>query len=206
MAFPRRYLNEGEEIVLDLRPHWSFFAGPAATLSSSLALSVFVALNVDRHRDVLVYIALLAATASLLWFLGRYARWATTNFVVTTDRLIHRVGVFSKHGKEIPLERLNDITFRKTLFERMVGAGDLLIESAGEQGQQEFHNFSHPERVQNVIHQQIEAAQLRDRDPIEGRRELSPLEQLERLDELRERGVISRAEFDAKKAQLLDRL
>jgi hypothetical protein len=39
-----------------------------------------------------------------------------------------------------------------------------------------------------------------------GRRELSPLEQLEKLEELRQRGVISQAEFEAKKAQLLDRL
>jgi hypothetical protein len=88
----------------------------------------------------------------------------------------------------------------------MVGAGDLLIESAGEQGQQMFHNFSHPERVQNEIHRQIELAQARDADRLAGRRELTPFEQLEKLDELRQRGVISQAEFEAKKAQLLDRL
>jgi hypothetical protein len=39
-----------------------------------------------------------------------------------------------------------------------------------------------------------------------GRRELSPLDQLEKLEELRQRGVISQAEFDVKKAKLLDRL
>ncbi len=206
VAFPRRFLNEGEEIVLDLRPHWSFFWGPGAALFASLALAIFVGTNNNRYRDEVLYAVLVLAALSLVWFVGRYARWATTNFVVTTDRLIHRGGVFSKHGREIPLERLNDITFRKTLIERIVGAGDLLIESAGEQGQQEFHNFSHPERVQNVIHQQIEAGQTRDRERAEIRRELSPLEQLEKLDELRQRGVISRAEFDAKKAQLLDRL
>jgi uncharacterized membrane protein YdbT with pleckstrin-like domain len=206
VAFPTKFLNEGEDVVLDLRPHWSFFVGPVAALVGSLALAIFVAVRFDDRRDWVLTPALVLVAASLVWFAARYVRWLTTNFVVTTDRLIHRTGVFSKHGKEIPLERLNDISFRKTLLERLVGAGDLLIESAGEQGQQEFHNFSHPERVQNVIHHQIEEAQGRNADRMAGRRELSPLEQLEKLDELRQRGVISQAEFEAKKAQLLDRL
>ena len=62
--------------------------------------------------------------------------------------------------------------------------------------------------MQNIIHREIEAAQARDADRIAGRREtvLSPLEQIEKLEELRLRGVISQAEFEAKKAQLLDRL
>jgi uncharacterized membrane protein YdbT with pleckstrin-like domain len=203
MPFPRKYLNEGEDVILDLHPHWSFFLGPASGLVASIALAVVAAANLG---DPWVFPPLVLALACLLWLLWRYATWATTNFVVTTDRLIHRKGVFSKHGKEIPLERLNDISFRKTLLERMVGAGDLLIESAGEQGQQMFHNFSHPERVQNEIHRQIELAQARDADRLAGRRELTPFEQLEKLDELRQRGVISQAEFEAKKAQLLDRL
>ena len=60
--------------------------------------------------------------------------------------------------------------------------------------------------MQNIIHREIEAAQARDADRMAGRRELSPLEQLEKLEELRQRGVVSQAEFEAKKAQLLDRM
>ncbi len=201
MPFPRKYLNEGEEIVLDLRPHWSFFAGPVAALALALALAVW-ARNV-RYLNVVI---LLLALVALGWCVGRWARWVTTNFVVTTDRLIYRHGVFVRKGKEIPLERLNDVSFHRSLVHRMVGAGDLLIESAGEQGQQPFDHIAHPEVVQNLIHRTCEAAQARDADRMAGRRELSPLEQLEKLDELRQRGVISQAEFEAKKAQLLDRL
>ena len=204
MPFPRKFLNENEDVILDLHPHWSFFVAPGAALVASIVLAVLAATEVDETWATVP--ALVLVLVSLVWLVVRYAKWATTNFVVTTDRLIHRSGVFSKQGKEIPLERLNDISFRKTLLERMLGAGDLLIESAGEQGQQEFHNFSHPERVQNEIHRQIELAQARDADRMAGRRELTPLEQLEKLDELRQRGVISQAEFEAKKAQLLDRL
>lgn len=207
MAFPRKYLNDGEEIVLDLRPHWSFLAGPVAVLVAAVAVAIAAQTGIDGdNKDFVVIPLLVLSLVSLGWFLGRYARWATTNFVVTTDRLIHRTGVVSKHGREIPLERLNDISFNRSLIQRLVGSGDLLIESAGERGQQSFSNFSHPERIQNEIHHQIELAQQRDADRMAGRRELSPLEQIEKLDELRQRGVISQAEFDVKKAKLLDRL
>jgi len=204
MPFPRKFLNEGEEIVLDLRPHWSFFTGPAASLIAALVLAIVAA--VAGAPDWLTLAILALAAVALVWCLARYARWTTTNFVVTSDRLIHRYGVFSKRGQEIPLERLNDVSFRRTFIQRLVGAGDLLIESGGERGQQPFDHIAHPERVQNTIHREIEAAQARDADRMAGRRELSPLEQLEKLEELRQRGVISQAEFEAKKAQLLDRL
>jgi uncharacterized membrane protein YdbT with pleckstrin-like domain len=202
MPFPRKFLNEAEEIVLDLHPHWSFFAGPVTVLVVSLVLAV-VARN---QADWLLLGILGLAGLALLWCVARYLRWITTNFVVTTDRLIHRYGILSKRGQEIPLERLNDVSFHRTLIHRIVGAGDLMIESAGERGQQRFDHIADPERVQNVIHREIEAAQARDADRMAGRRELTPLEQLEKLEELRQRGVISHAEFEAKKAQLLDRL
>jgi uncharacterized membrane protein YdbT with pleckstrin-like domain len=204
MAFPTKYLNEGEEIVLDTRPHWFFLAAPTAALAAGLALAITVAAK--DLSQWLVLATLVVAVAALIWFLARYARWATTSFVVTTDRLIHRTGVLSKQGKEIPLERLNDVGFHQTLFQRMLGAGDLLIESAGERGQEAFLSFPHPQDTQNEIHRQIELAQARDADRMAGRRELSPLEQLEKLAELRQRGVISQAEFEMKKAKLLDRL
>jgi len=207
MAFPRKFLNEGEDIVLEMRPHWFFLAAPVVALAATLFLAIFVSAQVagDVQRLALIPLLLLVVVA-LVWLVVRYARWATTTFVVTTDRLIHRSGVVSKSGREIPLERLNDVSFHSTMFQRMLGAGDLLIESAGERGQQLFSSFPHPERTQNLIHHQIEQAQARDADRMAGRRELSPLEQLEKLEELRQRGVISQAEFDVKKAKLLDRL
>ncbi len=202
MPFPRRLLNEGEDVVLDLHPHWWFFSGPVAAVVAATVAAVAV----REVSDELSLVLLAVAGLGLLWVAGRYARWATTNFVVTTDRLVFREGVLGKRGKEIPLERVNDITSNQTVFERIIGAGDLMIESAGERGQQLFDHIAHPERVQNIIHREIEAAQARDADRMAGRRELTPLEQLEKLEELRHRGVISQAEFEAKKTQLLDRL
>ena len=205
MAFPKKYLNDGEEIILDLRPHWFFLFGPAVALIGALALAIWVGSG-DDPPDWQLFPALALAMVALLFFLGRLAQWITTDLVLTTDRLIYRKGVMSRQGREIPLERINDVSFTQSLFQRMLRAGDVLIESGGERGQSSFGHFADPQGIQNEVHRAIEAASARDADRMAGRRELSPLEQLEKLEELRQRGVISQAEFDLKKQKLLDRL
>ena len=79
-----------------------------------------------------------------------------TYFVVTTDRVIFRTGVISRRGIEIPLGRVNNVLFNQSLLERLIGAGDLLIESGGESGQQIFTDVRNPDRVQNSIHAAID--------------------------------------------------
>lgn len=204
MAFPKKYLNDGEEIIVDLRPHWFFLFGPTVALVAALALAVWV--GTGDPADYVLFPVLALAVVGLLYFLVRVSQWMTTDFVLTTDRLIYRKGVVSRSGREIPLERVNDVSFTQTLFQRMLRAGDLLVESGGERGQSAFGHFADPQGIQNEIHRAIEAAAARDAARMTGRRELSPLEQLEKLEELRQRGVISQAEFDLKKQNLLDRL
>src|SRR4051812_30065210 len=134
---------------------------------------------------------------ALIWLAIRYGKWATTTFVVTTQRLIYRYGVLAKHGREIPLDRLNDISFHQSLFERLIGAGDIMIESAGEHGQTTFSDVRRPSMVQNEIYRQIES--VKDRDASRQgppSRELSVPEQIDQLDQLRQRGVISQSEFE----------
>jgi membrane protein YdbS with pleckstrin-like domain len=202
VPFPRRLLFDGEEIVLDLRPHWWFFAGPASLLAVSLV--VFVAVAVNHVGDWALLAGAGVVVAALIWFAGRYLRWATTNFVLTSDRLIFRSGVIAKRGIEIPLERINTVFSNQTIFERILRAGDLVVESGGEHGQETFSEIPNPGDVQNEIYRQIEANQPR----IHGRGERQPdvVDQLDRLDDLRRRGVITDAEFQAKKAKLLDLL
>jgi uncharacterized membrane protein YdbT with pleckstrin-like domain len=204
VPFPRRLLNDHEDVILDIHPHWWMLVPPVAVLAVTIGLSLWITTRYENEWASAVSLA--PALAALVWFLVRYAKWATTNFVLTTDRLIYRRGVLAKHGREIPLERVNDITFNQSVVERMLGAGDLLIESGGERGQQSFSNISRPAAVQNEIYRQIEAAKEREAYRRAGFRELSLPEQLEKLEELRQRGVISQSEFDTKKSQLLERM
>ena len=213
VPFPRKLLNDDEDIVLDLHPHWWFFAPPLFALVASIVLGVVVAAGTDiTWLQVPVGVLVVGC---LLWFGVRYARWATTNFVVTTDRLIYRHGVLAKHGIEIPLDRVNTVFFRQSVFERMVGSGDLVIESAGEMGRQAFSNVRHPSAVQNEIYRQIEANENRKYDRVglsaaagsaaADDHDSIPA-QIRELDELRRQGLLTDAEFAAKKQQLLDRM
>jgi membrane protein YdbS with pleckstrin-like domain len=211
VAFPRKLLNDGEEIVLDLKPHWWFMAEPTAALIAVTLVSIL--LLVSFGGSVLELVCAIAWLVCLGWFGIRYAKWVNTNFVVTNDRVIHRVGVISKQGIEIPLERINTVFFHQSVFERMLGAGDLGIESAGERGEQTFEDVRKPAVVQNEIYRQMEANNTRmyggmraGAAPTQPATDLSIPEQIDKLDDLRKRGVISEQEFAAKKADLLNRM
>jgi uncharacterized membrane protein YdbT with pleckstrin-like domain len=204
MAFPRRLLFDGEDIVLDLRPHWWFFAGPASLLAGSLVLLVVVALG---HIGDWATLAMTGVVlASLLWFAGRYVRWATINFVLTTHRVVYRSGVVAKRGIEIPLNRVNTVFSHQTVLDRLFRNGDLTIESGGEHGDETFSHIPNPADVQNEVYAQIEEHRGRAAPATAAAPSVDVVTQIERLDDLRKRGVITEAEFQAKKAQLLDRL
>ncbi len=200
-------------MVLDLRPHWWFFAAQTAALIGAVILGVLALVYFDGFAVVSIMAAALIVFV-LIWFVARYLVWTTTQFVLTTDRLIDRAGVFSRTGIEIPLERINTVFFRQSLFERLLGAGELVVESAGEMGRQTFSNIRKPLNVQNEIYRQMEGNENRkfDRvgrnlDGINGNsRSLSIPDQIERLAELRSKGIISEAEFEAKKTDLLGRM
>ena len=164
MPFPRRLLNEHEVVVLDLRPHWWVLVGSALLLALSLAVAVAVSIAVPgvAHDPVLIA-SLVLVLGALARFVRRYARWATTNMVLTNERLILRSGVFAKRGREIPVGRINDITYRQRLLERLIGAGDLLVESAGERGQEILRRVPNPVRVQQAIYKQMQGADDRTR-------------------------------------------
>lgn len=203
-------MNEDEDVVLDLHPHWEFFFKPASALLLAVIVGVTVLVNdLPGPVEGLVGIAVLA---SLLWFGLTYARWVTTNFVVTTDRLIYRNGVLAKHGIEIPLERVNTVFFSQSILERILGSGDLVIESAGEMGRQNFSNVRKPSAVQNEIYRQMEQNENRKFDRI-GASQADQIgagasipEQIQQLDALRQQGVLTEVEFQEKKAELLRRM
>ena len=157
---------------------------------------------------------------TLVWFVERYIRWVSTHFVLTSDRVIYRSGVIAKHGIEIPLERINTIFFHQRIFERMLGLGDLEIESASKDGAQRFDDIQNPGAVQNEIYQQMEANEIKAADRISGGITAAQAaaaatsaaagpsipDQIARLGELRDQGVLTEEEFQAKKAELLGRM
>ena len=206
MPYPKKNLNANETIALDMHPHWWYFAEAAFSLLGSIVLGIVVL--TQTHNDTnarkaggVVALALIVGTA--LWLIVRYLKWITTNFVITSHRLIFRQGVVAKSGIEIPLERVNNVNFSQSVFERMLGAGDLLIESGGEDGQQRFTDIRHPDKVQNLIHAQAEGAFSRRMGGGAAAAGGTVAEQLERLEGMLQRGTLTQEEFDAQKRKLL---
>ena len=209
MPFPKHLLTDDEDLVLDLRPHWWFLAPAGAVLliASVLGLGALV----QSWWPPVEWMVLVVWLVAVGYFGVQYLLWTTTNFVVTNERVISRHGVVAKEGIEIPLDRINTVFFNQSIFERIIGAGDLGIESAGEGGRQQFSDIRKPNMVQNEIYRQVEGLEDRRLRKLGeaaggGASELSIPEQIEKLDQLRRQGVVTDEEFEQKKRELLDRM
>jgi uncharacterized membrane protein YdbT with pleckstrin-like domain len=205
MPYPKKLLNDYETVALDLHPHWWSFAKPTVALIGAIIVGILSKTMIDNDSDFATPLRWLAIILILLcagWLVKGYITWATTNFVITSDRIIYRSGALAKRGIEMPLERVNNVLFNQSIFERMLGSGDLLIESGGESGQQRFTDIKRPDRVQNLIHSQMESNENRRFTPASGA--LDVASQLEKLEGMLGRGTLTAAEFEAQKRKLLD--
>lgn len=199
MKYPDSLLSGGEEVLRAFRPHWKSLVIPAIW-----AVLVIVGLAlVPRLPDE----AWLRIAVIVILLLGLFVvavvptmRWWFTQFVLTNERLILRKGIIARSGVEIPLEVVNDVIFSQTVFERMLGFGDLLIESAGEMGQSRFSNIPRPSEFQAELYRVRE-----DRTKALATGE-TPSDTLATLARLHADGVLTDEEFAAKKAKLLDEI
>jgi uncharacterized membrane protein YdbT with pleckstrin-like domain len=220
VPYPRRLINDGETVVLDLKPHWWFFARHIIAGTGLFILLLLVFLGTDgglRSAGLVVWLILAVVYAA--WLVKAYLDWQFTYFVVTDDRVIYRTGVVAKHGVEIPMSRISNINFHQGIVDNLVGAGTLEIESAGHDGESRFSHVRHPDAVQQEVYRQMEA-HGRKRAGWAPTPAATPTtasaapaspnsnipEQLKQLAELRDSGVITAQEFEAKKAQLLERM
>jgi membrane protein YdbS with pleckstrin-like domain len=157
MPFPRRLLTEDEEVVVELRPHWLFLGWPLVVALAVVALSVAVAVMFSHAPVGVLYVLLVLVAASALWLAARLVRWFATNLVVTTTRIVQRSGVLARSGFELRLERVNQLSFHQSLFDRALRTGELLVEMGGETGTVVFEHVPRPAAVQSVITEQINA-------------------------------------------------
>jgi uncharacterized membrane protein YdbT with pleckstrin-like domain len=203
VRYPARLLTDDEEVVRQFRPHWHVLL-PALAWAAVLVAAVgagFAALSGDARWWVL-------AGAAALWVVvaGRSAlAYLATDYVLTTERIIVRRGLIARSGTEIPLEKVANVLFSQSFLERLFGYGDVLLESAGAQGQSRLTDIPDPEHFQSQVYRVREARSiaLRHHGAVAGDAPGDVVSQLERLADLRERGHLSEAEFAAEKARLL---
>jgi uncharacterized membrane protein YdbT with pleckstrin-like domain len=159
VGFPESVLTTDEEVVLHLRPHWRRLVAPVGWLLLVLA-AVVGGLVIWGGTGALVIAVL--GVGLLLWMaLWPYLEWRTTHYVFTTERVLYREGVLARRGRDIPLARINDVSFSHSLLERMLGSGTMTIESAGERGQLVLADLPGVERTQTVLYELVEQDRVR---------------------------------------------
>ncbi len=200
MGYPKKLLSADEVIVSEFRPHWSGVLSEVALVVLVIVLIVLV-----QIQGWSVWISLGLFVAGIIIAAEGLIRWLTTWHVITNERVIYRAGLISKTGKEIPHEVINDVAFNQSVFERIFGAGDLLIESAGAQGQSRYSDIPNPEGVQSLIYAEREKRMTQQNIAGMGGTtgHQTVAQQLETISRLHDEGKLSDAEFAAQKQKLL---
>lgn len=159
MPFPPRLLADDETVVLDLHPHWKQLVLPSVLLPVVVGITTYLLFLVPSGtvrtplRWAIVAVAVLVLLRFSVW---PWVKWQTTRYVLTTRRVIIRRGVFGRSGRDIPLTRVNDVSFHHTLFERLLRCGTLTIESAGEHGQVVLPEVPNVELTQREVYRCVE--------------------------------------------------
>ena len=159
MAYPDSLLADDERVVKHLHPHWITLVWPTVLLIVIVALGSFLAAifpDGGLQTPGRIAIGVIAVLALIVTVLVPYLRWRTTHYVLTTHRLMTRVGILNHTGRDIPLNRVNNAMYEQSFFERIVNSGTLVVESAGEDGQQVFRNIPEADQTQQLINRLVE--------------------------------------------------
>jgi uncharacterized membrane protein YdbT with pleckstrin-like domain len=157
MAYPKKLLSEGESIVLETHPHWKVLVVPVIELLVVLGVAGYLLGTFDQSWARWTT-AGVAAVLVLVLFVIPFLRWRSTLFVFTDRRVVTRVGILTRSGRDIPLTRINDVSFSHNLFERLLRCGTLTVESAGERGQAVFNDIPRVADVQHRLYELTERA------------------------------------------------
>jgi membrane protein YdbS with pleckstrin-like domain len=163
MAYDAAFADD-EQLVLKLHPHWKVLVRPLLlaiiVVAAALVLEAVIPSGKAAAAERLA-VAVVAILALMLWLMVPLLRWRTTTYELTTRRLRVRAGIVTRHGRDIPLARINDVSFEKGPLDRLLGCGRLVVESAGEHGQIVLTEIPHVEYVHATLFQLVEDEQRR---------------------------------------------
>ncbi|MEO7062072.1 MAG: PH domain-containing protein [Lapillicoccus sp.] len=159
MGFPENVLTRDEKVVRSLHPHWLTVLGPSVVGVVLIAAAVFATVVTpdDAKGNAIQWICVaLAVLLAIPLVVTPYLRWRTTHYVITTHRVMVRRGILSKAGKDITLSKITDVSFSQTLVDRVLKAGSLSIESAGDSADEDLHNIPHSDEIQQLVNHLID--------------------------------------------------
>jgi uncharacterized membrane protein YdbT with pleckstrin-like domain len=229
MAYIDELLGRGEKILYAGRQHMFVLISNILAELSLIAILIAAGVisqgafrgrppigNVPVGQLVLIacgVISLIVLISALL----DYLRWNSEEYIVTDQRVIHLRGIFNKEVIDSSLDKINDIEMRQSWVGRIFGFGDIEILTASDIGVNAMRKIAHPLEFKRAM---LEAKQEHNRgygylDPqavaaymqAPATTPRDDIEQtLRKLSDLRDQGLLSQAEFEAKKRELLSRI
>jgi hypothetical protein len=208
----RDHLQEGEQVLFRARPSRVPLV-PPLTLAAVAALAGLVGWNQSGQTWVAA-LAGVAAAAALIWALARYVELAANHYILTDRRLLRLHGIISQSSMDSYLDKINNVEHHQSFWGRIFGYGDVEVDTAAESGAEVFPRIGQPLAFTRAIDQAIIAY----RNAPGGRFAAAvpaaagapsgadAAERIRQLKRLADDGLISQAEFEAKRKQLLDQI
>jgi membrane protein YdbS with pleckstrin-like domain len=162
MGYPQKLLSDGETIQFEMKPHWRALIVPVIVLAALAFGGTWLFFWTDNQ--ILRWVILAAALFILVWrVILPFLRWATTQFVFTNRRVIVRRGLLTKQGRDMPLSKVNNVSFSVPLMGRVLNYGRLVIQSAGEDSDLDIDDVPNVEEIQRDVYRLFEEDDARRR-------------------------------------------
>ncbi|MGC3994125.1 MAG: PH domain-containing protein [Propionicimonas sp.] len=135
MALDPDLLGKDEVVVLHLRTHVKALIVPALLLVVVSVLTGFAfALLPQSWQPVAGWIVAGAALVALvIWVVVPFLRWMSSTYTFTNRRIITRRGIMVKSGHDLPLTRINNVSYRRGPIDQLLGCGTLVLTTAADQ-------------------------------------------------------------------------
>lgn len=158
MAYPQKLLGDDEQVQFELRPALKTLVWPVFWLLVIIGVLFYLLGRVnswfgESAATILTWIlAVVALVALFILVIRPFLFWWTTQYVFTNRRIIIRTGIVARRGRDMPLSKVNDVSFDHSVWERILNCGTLMIESAAENGQLVIENIPDVESVQREVY------------------------------------------------------
>jgi uncharacterized membrane protein YdbT with pleckstrin-like domain len=211
VSYVDRNLAPGESVLLRARYHWVRFV-PGALVAMLGFLAGTWALVAPAGAGAGGGIALVGwlGVAGLVGGLAAVGWRALVDsfdeYVITTFRVVCKRGFLKRTVRQVPLDKVQDLNLQATFWGRWLAYGDVEVQTAGADGTVVFPRIYHPEEFRNVLF-----AHLQGRNPANAATAAAPpvrpvTERMQELESLRSGGLVSDAEYRAKREALLREL
>jgi uncharacterized membrane protein YdbT with pleckstrin-like domain len=234
MSYVEKLLSEDEKILARQRQHWAVFVGFLIGLSVQAVFLIAMVQILDMSKPpegiavliekyyplrntidpfikmlpswVLPGLLILFLAQVAIVFLNTLATWLTTQDIVTSRRVVHLSGIFSKTVVDSSLEKINDVLLHQSFLGRILGYGNLSIMTASEVGLNHMRYLKRPIEFKRIMMDAKRSLSAEGGPLPQSSSRVSVADRMAQLEELKKRELIGAAEFEAKRQKLLDEI